>query len=79
MQNFRTNGSAVVEKNGNSHTYIHVYIEKYNIGGFLPPHWRGGAHYRPKYLSLYTTPGPNKQGKFFKLVILFGKLEIKIE
>ena len=28
MQNFRTNGSAVAEKNGNSHTYI----EKYNIG-----------------------------------------------
>ena len=31
MQNFRTNGSAVAEKNGNIH-YIHTYIEKYNIG-----------------------------------------------
>ena len=32
MTNFRANGSAVVEKNGNKHTYIHTDIEKYNIG-----------------------------------------------
>ena len=31
MPSFRANGSAVVEKNGNIHTYKQTNIEKYNI------------------------------------------------